>query len=106
MFLLLCPLEVPLSSLVPAESPLGTIAQGFEMSVNVLWDQPCVLVHVRSGAQRDGRRGSAQPLGLECGWTGGATLARMRGARWNSGAVPRGPLERTGQCPSAPLLSF
>lgn len=57
-------LEVPLSSLVPAESLLGTIAKGFEMGVDVLWDQPRVLVHYRSGAQRDGIKGSAQPLGL------------------------------------------
>lgn len=61
--------------MVPAESPLGTIAKGFEMGVDVLWDQPRVLVHDRSGAQRDGIKGSVQPLGLERGWTGGATLA-------------------------------
>lgn len=104
----LCLLEVPVSSLVPAESPLGTIAKSFEMGVDVLWDQPRVLgcVCVRSGAWQDGRKGSTQPLGLECGWTGRATLAQMPGARWNSGAVPHGPLEKTGQYLSAPLLSF
>lgn len=103
-----CPLEVPLSSLVPVESPLGTIAKGFEMGVDVLWDQPHVLscVCVRSGAWQEGRKGSTQPLGLECGWTRRATLAWMPGARWNSGAVPHGPLEKTGQYFSALLLSF
>lgn len=79
----LCLLEVPVSSLVPAESPLGTIAKSFEMGVDVLWDQPRVLgcVCVRNGAWQDGRKGSTQPLGLECGWTGRATLAQMPGAR-------------------------